>query len=77
MTWRTGTALVVGILIGLVLARLAFPRYEWRDARQYSDALLRIDRWTGATTLGVVDAKWGRWVPLAEMHANARAKTSQ
>lgn len=61
-------SIAVATLIAVVLlAHLAFPRYEWRASAQYNDALIRIDRWTGRAEIGAFRADLGQWVSQAEM----------
>ena len=68
-------AAVLGVAL---LLWLAFPRYDWRDVPGGAEtgALLRIDRWTGQTTLGLVRPDWGRWVSIDELRADAARKAN-
>lgn len=48
--WWLGVILIVGAL----LLHLAFPRYQYTSFRQ-SVAMIRVDRWTGHTTVVMPD----------------------
>lgn len=54
LAWWLG----VGVLAIALLAHALIPRYEWR-ALPGHPTLVRVDRWTGAATLGRWDH--GRW----------------
>jgi hypothetical protein len=64
--------LAVVLLLSVVLLYRAFPRYEWHTVS--APQLLRIDRWTGKTQLGVVSPQWGRWVSYEELNRDWAAK---
>jgi hypothetical protein len=64
---RRGYRLAAGLFVAVVILFFsALPRYEWRPT-QYSDQLLRVDRWTGRAELGILKTDWGRWVSVAEL----------
>ena len=74
---RAEIVIVAAFLLCAVVACRELPRYEWQPSKQYSDGLLRIDRWTGEVQYGLADLKWGRWVSIWELQADARAKAAR
>lgn len=61
-TWWLGIA----VLSAVLLMHAVFPRYEWQPVTGQPTAMLRVDRWTGTATWGVVQPSTGAWVPLAK-----------
>jgi hypothetical protein len=66
--------LVVGLLAIAVVSKPLFPRYEWRASREYTNEMVRIDRWTGQADVGLLRADWGRWVSYTELRRDAADK---
>lgn len=64
----------VSVLAVVVILHALFPRYEWRSVAQVPDALIRVDRWTGAAQVGAFRADWGRWVSVAEAQRDRAGK---
>jgi hypothetical protein len=69
--WYIGVTLIaVAVLLHALL-----PRYEWR-AGPSDRHLIRIDRWTGAASLGVISSSQSQWKSYEDLQAASRRNVS-